>query len=209
MALKAGYIGVKKSLLGVINSLSSAKFIKSFGDGLSLSDAGKLSLTSATASTIGGIKVGSGVVMSAGKLNLSVASDESLGGVKAGEGVSIDEDGTLNVTASGMPDYSETEFATGQKWIDGKDIYGIVKTGSAVPANGAVLVSNVDFCIYACGATLYDEGTANERWYEFPYGADCRWELWNGSHDIKFYKPSGNPGTAYKWVFFYTKIEEE
>lgn len=42
MSLKAGYIGVKKSMLGIINSLSVAKIIKTIGNGLKLSNAGSL-----------------------------------------------------------------------------------------------------------------------------------------------------------------------
>lgn len=43
MALRAGYYGVKKNLLSVINKLSGAKVIKTIGDGLKLTSAGKLS----------------------------------------------------------------------------------------------------------------------------------------------------------------------
>lgn len=43
MALKSGYIGIKKSMLGLINNLSSSKLIKSIGNGLSMTTAGKLS----------------------------------------------------------------------------------------------------------------------------------------------------------------------
>lgn len=209
MALKAGYIGVKKSLLGVINSLSSAKFIKSFGDGLSLSDAGKLSLTSATASTIGGIKVGSGVAMSGGKLNLSIASDESLGGVKAGEGVSIDEDGTLNVTASGGVDFSTDEVDTGIKWIDGKTIYRKVLSGNSVPADGTTLISGVDHVVNAYGSQFV---STKNVWYQFPFtlgqNAQIRWELYTTSHDIKLVFAESNI-TNYSWIFEYTKVSEE
>lgn len=43
MALRAGYYGVKKSVLAAISNLSGAKIIKSIGDGLKLTSAGKLS----------------------------------------------------------------------------------------------------------------------------------------------------------------------
>jgi len=43
MALRAGYYGVKKSVQAVISNLSGAKIIKSIGDGLKLTSAGKLS----------------------------------------------------------------------------------------------------------------------------------------------------------------------
>lgn len=71
MALKAGYIGIKKSMLGLINSLASAKLIKSFGDGLNLTSAGKLNLTAASASKMGGVKVGEGLSIENGVLSAS------------------------------------------------------------------------------------------------------------------------------------------
>lgn len=43
MALRAGYYGVKKSMLAKIASLAAAKIIKTIGDGLKLTSAGKLS----------------------------------------------------------------------------------------------------------------------------------------------------------------------
>lgn len=44
MALKAGYHGIKKSLLDKLLQMSGALIIKSLGSALSLSDAGKLSV---------------------------------------------------------------------------------------------------------------------------------------------------------------------
>jgi len=43
MALRAGYYGIKKSVLAALSNLSGAKIIKSIGDGLKLTSAGKLS----------------------------------------------------------------------------------------------------------------------------------------------------------------------
>ena len=58
---------------------------------------------------------------------LPIASAETLGGVKVGTGLSIDgETGELsntNPTPYTPPTYSTTEQATGKKWIDGKDIF--------------------------------------------------------------------------------------
>lgn len=42
MALRAGYIGIKKNIVGIINSLAGSKIIKTIGDGLNLTAAGKL-----------------------------------------------------------------------------------------------------------------------------------------------------------------------
>ena len=73
MALKAGYYGVKKSVARAINDLittvSGMKIIKSFGDGLNLTQQGKLNLTAATASKMGGVKVGDGLSINEGVLS--------------------------------------------------------------------------------------------------------------------------------------------
>ena len=100
MALKAGHKGIKNTLKLALEKLvadtAGMKIIKTIGDGLQLTDAGKLNVKAATASAIGGIKVG--------------------------EGLEI-EDGVLNVTASGGIDYSTEKQDTGLKWTDGKTIY--------------------------------------------------------------------------------------
>lgn len=44
MALRAGYVGIKKSMLGLINSLTNAKIIKTVGNGLKLTNAGTMSV---------------------------------------------------------------------------------------------------------------------------------------------------------------------
>lgn len=58
---------------------------------------------------------------------LPIASDETLGGVKVGTGLEIDaETGELsnkNPTPYTPFDFSTSEVNTGQKWIDGNDIY--------------------------------------------------------------------------------------
>lgn len=110
MALRAGYIGIKKSWLGLINKLSTAKIIKSIGNGLELTSAGKLNVTAASASAIGGIKVGDGLSAgSGGKVSVSAATSEDIGGIKVGDGLTID-DGVLSATASG---FSRTNIFTG------------------------------------------------------------------------------------------------
>ena len=73
------------------------KIIKSFGDGLNLTNAGKLNLTAATANKLGGVKVG--------------------------DGLSID-DGVLSADNVGT-EYATIEFETGEKWLNGQPIKGI------------------------------------------------------------------------------------
>lgn len=55
-----------------------------------------------------------------GGYELPIASANTLGGVKIGDNLTIDEGGVLSAE---LPDYSTSEQATGQKWIDGKDVY--------------------------------------------------------------------------------------
>ena len=57
-----------------------------------------------------------------GGYELPVASASTLGGIKVGEGLSITEGGVLSAD-SGVVDYSTTETDTGRKWIDGSTIY--------------------------------------------------------------------------------------
>lgn len=59
---------------------------------------------------------------SGGSVALPIASADKLGGVKVGNGLSIDSAGVLSADSQAV-DYSTTEQATGQKWIDGKDIF--------------------------------------------------------------------------------------
>lgn len=98
---------------------------------------GSYTLPPATASTLGGIKVGSnlsvesdGTLSGSAPYTLPIASSGVLGGVKVGSGLTIN-DGVLSATGSsgGSYDFSTTEFNTGQKWIDNKSIYGIVLKG--------------------------------------------------------------------------------
>lgn len=108
MALRSGYYGLKKSMINTLTTLASQlsgmKVIKSFGDGFNLTSAGKLNMTAAAANKMGGVKVGDLLAII---------------------------DGVLSVD---LPDYSITEFNTGRKWIDGKDIFGKV----FVPTSGAI-----------------------------------------------------------------------
>lgn len=58
-----------------------------------------------------------------GDYDLPIASADTIGGVKVGNGLSINAETGVLSADSQIVDYSTTEQATGQKWIDGKDIY--------------------------------------------------------------------------------------
>ena len=155
MSLKAGYSGIKKSMIGLINSLSSTKLIKSFGDGLNLTNAGKLNLTAATASKLGGIKVG--------------------------EGLEINSSGLLSVNISGGIDYSLDEVDTGLTWIDDKPIYQ--KTFQAEsPSSGSVqLLTGVDTLVDAYGSAVIGSASYAIPAYE---AASYRAQIINTNHVV-------------------------
>lgn len=101
--------------------------------------------------TLGGVMVGDGLSINAetGELSndnptpyeLPIANDETLGGIMVGDGLSINaETGALSANRQ-IVDYSTTEQNTGQKWIDGKDIYFKVVSLGNLPNNGVKNVS--------------------------------------------------------------------
>lgn len=154
---------------------------------------GSYVLPTASADTLGGVKVGSNLSIAEGVLSapapysLPTASADTLGGVKVGSGLSID-DGVLSASGGSIPDYSTTEHLTGQKWIDGKDIYEITYDFSSSPiaAGGgqqwqhvsAISTSGIDkliscFCIDANGNSfpqLYIAKDSNELNIANPWG---------------------------------------
>ena len=101
----------------------------------------------------------------------------------------------------------EKEIGT---WIDGKKIYRKTLTGSTLPANGEILISNVDSVINAYGEQLYN----NTIWFHFPYLADysdvIRWELYNTDNTLRalISNLQKTNTTAYKWTFEYTKTTD-
>ena len=138
MALKAGYYGLKKSVIDSLQSLASSvsgmKIIKSFGDGLTLTNAGKLNLTAAAVNKLGGIKVGTGLEIDDGVLSVSGAdSFESL------------YDDTL-VTAAGSielsDDYTEYDMLIIKlEWFTGTP-------------------SGLDYCFYQVPVASFSEFTS-------------------------------------------------
>lgn len=80
MALRAGYYGLKnvtkKALEKLVSDVAGMKIIKSFGDGLNLTNAGKLNLVAGSEQKIGGFKVGSGLAVDDGVLSVSGGSSK-------------------------------------------------------------------------------------------------------------------------------------
>ena len=167
MALKAGYVGIKKSMLGVISSLAGAKIVKTIGDGLKLTSAGELSA------------------------DINTETMEFINGKLSAKTAAVD--------------YDTDEVDTGAKWTDGKTIYRKVIHSDTAIANGTTLVSGAEHVVNAYGSQLYSGGSGSNRWYNFPYGAGVRWELFAESHDIKALVTDTGFSTC-DWVFEYTKV---
>lgn len=144
----------------------------------------------ASAETLGGVKVGDNLsiddgVLSAPAYVLPTASDETLGGVKVGNNLSI-AGGVLSAPAPYTPPaYSTTEQATGQKWIDGKDIYFITIDCGDLPNSNYIELptpSNIDKVIHVSGFAYSTAQTGNFRPLPFVGG---------GTNDIRFDMSSG------------------
>lgn len=137
---------------------------------------------------------------------LPVASDETLGGIKVGNGLTIDpETGVLsntNPTPYTPVSYSTTEQATGQKWVDGKDIY--FKT--VVPAEELTLASQTWTSSGVSGADISSIVNA--------FGNDANGSFFNlnatpdvsGTGNIGFLQTRSQNITITKFVIFYTKV---
>lgn len=110
-----------------------------------IKEAGSYTLPTASADTLGGVKVGSGLSIEAGVLSADdqLPGDPETDGVKVltattsgGETVKSWEE-----PASGGVDYSTTETDTGIKWIDGKAIFRKVITNMNTTLVASTLVS--------------------------------------------------------------------
>lgn len=85
-------------------------------------------LPAATASTLGGIKVGDNLSITDGVLSakdtvytLPIAGSDTLGGIKIGSGLSVDENGKVDVTG-GSSEESDPVFTT---WLEGNSSTGV------------------------------------------------------------------------------------
>ena len=137
MALRAGYYGLKHSLISKLQSLATAKIIKTIGTGLNLT--------------------------SGGTLNVKAASASALGGVKVGEGLEIN-DGVLNVTSTGGLDYSLTKQDTGLKWLDGRAIYKQTFQGTCSAVDTDITITDCDFIINYEGFLHQKLKNSSEEW---------------------------------------------
>lgn len=93
-----------------------------------------------------------------GSYTLPTATASRLGGVKIGSGVNVSSDGTISVSGGGggsSYNFSTDEVNTGHKWIDGKDIYvRVIENVGKFDTNVVKITKstyNIDLVIYAYG----------------------------------------------------------
>ena len=103
----------------------------------------------ATASKLGGVKIGSnvsidenGVISVAAPYSLPTAAANTLGGVKVGSNLSIDENGVLSATGGGGASYSTTEQVVGT-WTDGKPLYQKTYINSDFTQSGNEYIADI------------------------------------------------------------------
>ena len=109
MALRSGYYGLKNATKKALEKLAAdtvgMKIIKTIGDGLNLTNAGKLNMTAATANKLGGIKVGDGLSIDDGVLSAQ-------GGITI-KTLSYTGDGTTTSTIDFSNEDSEPSYILG------------------------------------------------------------------------------------------------
>ena len=146
MALRSGYYGLKNATKKILEKLAvdtaGMKIIKSFGDGLSLSNAGKLSVTAGSASKIGGFKVGSGLSVNDGVLSALGGDDystldEQLIGTFEGKDLyrKMWELSSVNLVAGTWYTVSQVTL-TGVECITKGSLAAIMKTGKGFSLDG-------------------------------------------------------------------------
>jgi hypothetical protein len=93
-------------------------------------DTGTTILSTATASVLGGVKIGSGISIAGdGTVSLPPATGATIGGVKIGAGLTVSGDGTIATTSS-----INLSTATAS-------VLGGVKIGSGISINGNAIIS--------------------------------------------------------------------
>ena len=147
---------------------------------------------------------------------LPTASADTLGGVKVGSNLSI-ADGVLSAPAPYSPvNYSTTEVDTGVKWIDGKPIYRRVVNIGALPDNSTKTITlglSIDTLIKLFGSVK----ASNAGFLTLPFasfdsgGAYSTWLSIDGNGDLVVTDNAafGTADYTGHCVIEYTKSESE
>ena len=141
-----------------------------------------------------------------GSYVLPVASADALGGVKVGARLSID-DGVLSAVNQ-VADYSTDEQATGEKWIDGKDIY-FKSYAFDTTDNATVTIQTTDIDVLIDSKIISASGNVTQ--LNYPYYADngdkIRWYL--DANKVLTILRGDYPKINGYIVLWYTKTESE
>ena len=136
----------------------------------------------ATASALGGVKVGSGLsITSDGTLSAPPATASTLGGVKVGSGLSVTSDGTLSASGGG-----------GSSWTDISSGYA----AGLIAANETDMFDQLDIVAYTNGQLVYLSGEISRtsaNTMTLPSGYEATGYAAGGALDLD----SGAPATCY------------
>lgn len=185
--------------------------VSTIGAEISGGGGGGYVLPPATASTLGGIKVGNNLTIdSAGKLDaptptppytLPVASDENLGGIKVGANLSIDENGVLSANGGVTPTVDtitlDSTTASGVlKMVKGDD--GFIKVAGAIDLASAFTTDRVRIAVGI--PEKYHGGSLNTNWINLKvYLYDNYFDNMKESHAEIF-------GNGNVWIYYPTGV---
>ena len=122
----------------------------------------------------------------------------------AGKYLGVDSSGDLEFSYP-LPAYSENETATGQKWIDGKDIYQKTFSGTFVSESGTQTFGTllIDNLIHIYGEAETQTGA----FHAFERGLDM--SIKKSTGEMSANVSAGYTGGNYAFTIFYTKPDPE
>lgn len=144
-----------------------------------------------------------GMISGGGSETIRPATTSTLGGVIVGDGLSINSLGVLSAEGVSF-DYSTTEFDTGQKWVDGSEIYARVITGNTTESQMLELPTasiGVKYVINIYG--FVDENGTHANMCGVQSYVN---QQYSNTHRILIYWANSlSIGSPYYFVIFYTK----
>ena len=106
-------------------------------------------------------------------------------------------------------DYSTTETATGQKWIDGKEIYCKIENGTLPVISSTGIYDILNYSnkniLYTNG--FITSGTGNKTFLNAYTGAGPLTLIQKSSGELSIYSPAAYSENTYAFLIYYTKTE--
>lgn len=118
----------------------------------------------------------------------------------------------LKNLSGGAWNYSTNEFNTGQKWIDGKNIYGIVLNNATITVPGGSNFGTIDLTELHIDKPVFCYATNTENGFIYPLVSDSSANQYGvrfTKNDFGLRKPSSGGSitiTTMQVTLFYTKM---